>query len=186
MKKRKILSLLLSLVMLIALCPALLPSASAAGPYQLWVQDVQVTDANKGDVLNDGGSVVFDPGTSTLTLFSADITGAESPILNNIYCGIFSYLPALTLELVGPSTITCEKDGVHNQGIYAQDLTIRRKDNLSGELTVTASAGDYSCYGVYASDTFTMLSGTVVAEAKGGDKDNSIGIWAKSAETAKP
>lgn len=41
--------------------------------YDVYVAGVQVTSENKDDVLNDGGSVKYDPATKTLTLTNATI-----------------------------------------------------------------------------------------------------------------
>jgi hypothetical protein len=48
--------------------------------YDVWVQGERVTDSNRNDVLNDGGSVIFIPpvgdGPAGLILTDAVITGA--------------------------------------------------------------------------------------------------------------
>ena len=43
----------------------------------LWVGDVLVTDANKNDVLGDGGKVKYNPDTKTLTLNNPNINAAH-------------------------------------------------------------------------------------------------------------
>ena len=42
--------------------------------YSLWVNYVQVTSANKDDILGDGGKAKYDPDTKTLTLNNPSIT----------------------------------------------------------------------------------------------------------------
>ncbi len=44
--------------------------------YPVWVGGVQVTSANKDDILGDGGKAKFDPSTNTLTLNNPTISGA--------------------------------------------------------------------------------------------------------------
>ena len=46
----------------------------AVKTYDLWVAGTQVTETNQGDVLDDDGSVKFDPTTNTLTLNHANLT----------------------------------------------------------------------------------------------------------------
>ena len=55
----------LGLILALAMVLSLLPMTAMAAPakYKVWVQGVQVTDGNKDDVLDDGGSVKFTPAT---------------------------------------------------------------------------------------------------------------------------
>lgn len=50
------------------------PDQQESETYDLWVAGTQVTETNQNDVLEDGGSVKFDPTTNTLTLNDADLT----------------------------------------------------------------------------------------------------------------
>ena len=50
------------------------PDQQESESYALWVAGTQVTETNQNDVLEDGGSVKFDPTTNTLTLNDADLT----------------------------------------------------------------------------------------------------------------
>lgn len=50
------------------------PDQPESETYDLWVAGKQVTKSNQSDVLEDGGSVKFDPTTNTLTLNDADLT----------------------------------------------------------------------------------------------------------------
>ena len=53
-----------------------------AGPtvttYPVWVGGVQVTSANKDDILGDGGKAKYDPDSKTLTLDNPTVSGAYS------------------------------------------------------------------------------------------------------------
>ena len=50
------------------------PDRQESETYALLVAGTQVTKSNQNDVLEDGGSVKFDPTTNTLTLNDADLT----------------------------------------------------------------------------------------------------------------
>lgn len=67
-KRKNWLPILLVFIMTAVMMPM---DVSAADSYDVYVNDTQVTDGNKADVLNDG-TVSYDPGTNTLTLNGAD------------------------------------------------------------------------------------------------------------------
>ena len=74
------------------------PDQQESETYDLWVAGKQVTKSNQSDVLEDGGTVSYDPDTHTLTLNDADLTldGAAGG-----YCCIDSQLAEeLTLSLI--------------------------------------------------------------------------------------
>ena len=48
--------------------------------YKLWVCDVQVTDENKDDILNDNGKAKYDPATCTLTFNNPSIGSPDQHI----------------------------------------------------------------------------------------------------------
>lgn len=58
---------------------------------EVWVAGVKVTEENKNDVLNDGGSVKYDPVTDTITL-------KDASIINDSGHGIYSYGINLTVN----------------------------------------------------------------------------------------
>ena len=73
MKKR-----LFGLALVLALCLTLLSVSALAAdePYNLWVNNIQVTDANATDVLGDadeGATVYYDAESNTLTLNGATL-----------------------------------------------------------------------------------------------------------------
>ena len=79
---RKLLSILISLMMVLGLIPGMSLTAYADGDtnYNLWVGIEQVTSANMGDVFHDG-TVSFTPANgdtpATLTLNGASITTGD-------------------------------------------------------------------------------------------------------------
>ena len=104
------------------------PDQQESETYALLVAGTQVTKSNQNDVLEDGGSVKFDPTTNTLTLNDADLTldGAAGG-----YCCIDSQL-AEELTITGTATLS-NADGILTEG----PLTL---DNAT--LTLTGESGD--------------------------------------------
>ena len=104
------------------------PDQPESETYDLWVAGKQVTKSNQSDVLEDGGTVSYDPDTHTLTLNDADLTldGAAGG-----YCCIDSQL-AEELTITGTATLS-NADGI----ITAGPLTL---DNAT--LTLTGESGD--------------------------------------------
>ena len=90
---RRTLSLLLALVLLLSALPMAVSAAvtgdlaDTGASYGLWLGDTQVTDANKNDILGDGGKAKFDPSTHTLTLNGPTITGEHNDC--TIFCNGF-------------------------------------------------------------------------------------------------
>ena len=77
---KKVLSILLSALLMLSVMPltafaAEIDSDSVGASYDLWLGETQVTDANKNDILRDGGKAKFDPATNTLTLNEPTIPG---------------------------------------------------------------------------------------------------------------
>ena len=106
------------------------PDQPESETYALWVAGKQVTKSNQNDVLEDGGSVKFDPDTHTLTLNNAHLTLGE-----DAEEGISSCIDSeLTEELTitGKATLS-DADGIMTAG----PLTL---DNAT--LTLTGESGD--------------------------------------------
>ena len=163
--------------------------------YPLWVGGVQVTSANKDDVLGDtdeGATVVFTPAVddnaattdvnesspATLTLNGADISGGNN---DSEYAAIYADGFDLTINVTENSTVTGpETNGLddNSEGIYIDEgcLTITG----SGRLTTTGgeSANGYGCsYGIYV-DRAVTINGPL--NASGGETQDamSCGIYA--------
>ena len=96
--KKKLLTILLSMVMLVGLMPF---TALAADPtaYDIWVDGVQVTSENKDNLC--GGTVSYDPTTHTLSLNNATL---DNDTLSDY--GIKTIIPStLKIRLTGTNSI---------------------------------------------------------------------------------
>ena len=171
----------LGLVLALAMVLSLLPAAALAAPgtYDVWVQGVHITDSNKDDVLDDGGTVAFDPETATLTLNNADITGAPVPDFSIRTAGIYSKI-ALTLELVGDNTVTGTSASNSSDGVFVRDYSLI----ITGDGSLTATGGtsaSHESHGIFG-NTVTVNSGTVIA--RGGNASGySLGIFGSKGVT---
>lgn len=104
--------------------------------YNIIVAGVQVTDANKGNVLNDAGTptVVFTPADNTvspatpatLTLNGASINGK-----------VRSYLSNLTIELIGNNTVAVNDTSAIATWYDAASLNFTTSATSPGSLTLT-------------------------------------------------
>ena len=107
------------------------PDQPESETYDLWVAGKQVTKSNQNDVLEDGGSVKFDPDTHTLTLNNAHLTLGEDAEEGISSC-IDSDLTDDMLTITGTATLS-NADGILTEG----PLTL---DNAT--LTLTGESGD--------------------------------------------
>ena len=106
------------------------PDQPESETYDLWVAGTQVTETNQNDVLEDGGSVKFDPTTNTLTLNDADLTlGKDAE--DGISSCIDSQL-AEELTITGTATLS-DADGIMTAGPLTLD---------GATLTLTGESGD--------------------------------------------
>lgn len=203
MKKR-----ILSLLCVLALCLGLLPTAAlAAGedaPAKLYVGNQNVksgedttywTTNSSGELTqsNENGTwnVKYAPGTSTLTLNSATITGSSDSSVSKgagIYALCSSEKPvSLTIELIGTNTIT----GYY--GIYVeaqQGETVGTNASLliqtSGDDGSLAVSGSF--YGIYVKSgtgdaSLTIKDASVVASSSSSYYDNA-GVCVQSGSDA--
>ena len=114
---KKILSLLLVIAMMLTL--AVTVSAEETTAYDLYVGGVQITDANKDDIvtaINDAanatvatGWATYDPETCTLTLDCFSYTG-EGRVTQYYNAAISTDSINLNVELYGTNTITCQSN----------------------------------------------------------------------------
>lgn len=116
------------------------PDQQESETYDLWVAGTQVTETNQNDVLEDGGSVKFDPTTNTLTLNDADLTldGAAGG-----YCCIDSELTDM-LTITGTATLS-NADGILTDGpltLKNADLTLTGNNEDGGEEAIRAGRSD--------------------------------------------
>jgi|GEM_PF-4471555 len=80
-----------------------------AAAYPIWVGSTQVTEANRSDILDDGGRAKYSPATRTLTLSDLTITGAY-----NDMC-IYAY-GTDTLTITGSAYVTGSEYGIYKDG----------------------------------------------------------------------
>ena len=119
-------------------------TVNVVASYPLWVGGVQVTRANKDDVLgntDEGATVSYDVDTNTLTLNGADIAaGYTDPTYNDTSGIYYSGNDSLSIVL---STGTDNKVGVNGN----VQIGIKSSNNIrisgAGKLTVKGS-GNYS------------------------------------------
>ena len=98
------------------------PDQPESETYDLWVAGKQVTETNQNDVLDDGGSVKFDPNTNTLTLKDANLTLDGAANVN----GCIDSELAEELTITGTATLS-NADGIMTTGpltLNNADLTI--------------------------------------------------------------
>ena len=110
--KKRILSALLCLCMVMAL----MPTVAFAEPksYNLWVGGVKVTSGNASNITGGGitrGKVTYDDSTKTLTLDNVNIDSVYSFYngMGKDSAGIYVNIDSdddLTIKLVGENTIT--------------------------------------------------------------------------------
>lgn len=142
-------------------------SPLSATTYNIWVGGVQVTDANKDDVLDaanyEGATITYDPDTSTLTLDNATINAAHNGTwidsATTAYYGIYAET-ALKIEMVGSNTVIGKsQSGSASIGIYTGGTL-----NLSGSgsLYVSGGTGKFSI-GIYSTGSIAIEGGRVTA-----------------------
>ena len=138
----------------------LMPLSAWAEDYDLWIGDIQVTDANKGNVLGDGetATVVFTPANNTVspaTPATLTLNGAE--LTDPIKVGLTN----LTIHLIGTNTIALNGNGaVLNSTNSNAALTITKED-ASASLTISnkyASGQQYPVIFNFASVSYPELN----------------------------
>ena len=117
---------------------------------QLKVNGIEVTSANKDDILGDadglGATVSYDPDTNTLTLNNATLTVSED------FAAIHALIPNLTIVLKGENQIN--GSGSTENGIYS-----------NGNLTITGDGilkTEGTGFGLYGNTTITITGGADV------------------------
>ena len=116
----------------------------------LKVNGIEVTSANKDDILGDadglGATVSYDPDTNTLTLNNATLTVSED------FAAIHALIPNLTIVLKGENQIN--GSGSTENGIYS-----------NGNLTITGDGilkTEGTGFGLYGNTTITITGGADV------------------------
>ena len=146
--KKRILSALLCLCMVMAL----MPTVAFAEPtsYNLWVGGVEVTSDNASNITGEGrtGTVTYDDSTKTLTLNNVNIDSVYS-FTNGVgtdSAGIyvrFDFDGDLTIKLVGENTITGQLPGseISGYGFFAEGFSTNLIFDGSGSLNISAADG---------------------------------------------
>ena len=139
---KKILSLLLVIAMMVTL--AVTVSAEETTAYDLYVGGVQITDANKDDIvtaINDAanatvatGWATYDPETCTLTLANFSYTG-EGRVTQYYNAAISTDSINLNVELCGTNTITCQSND-ENITCHAISVEYSLDPRAAGHLTI--------------------------------------------------
>lgn len=112
----------------------------AVTTYDLWVAGKQVTETNQSDVLDDGGSVKFDPTSNTLTLNDANLTLDGAANVN----GCIDSELAEELTITGTATLS-NADGILTDGpltLKNADLTLTGNNEDGGEEAIRAGRSD--------------------------------------------
>ena len=132
------------------------PNQQESKTYNLWVAGTQVTKSNQNDVLEDGGSVKFDPTTNTLTLNDADLTLDGDA---GGYCCIDSQL-AEELTITGTATLS-NADGILTEGpLTLKDATLTLTGNIDGDIGEDAIRAGRSDEDITIQNSKVTIAGT--------------------------
>lgn len=132
------------------------PDQPESESYDLWVAGTQVTETNQNDVLEDGGSVKFDPTTNTLTLNDANLTLDGDA---GGYCCIDSQL-AEELTITGTATLS-NADGILTEGpLTLKDATLTLTGNIDGDIGEDAIRAGRSDEDITIENSIVTIAGT--------------------------
>lgn len=132
------------------------PNQQESETYNLWVAGTQITETNQNDVLEDGGSVKFDPTTNTLTLNDADLTLDGDA---GGYCCIDSQL-AEELTITGTATLS-NADGILTEGpLTLKDATLTLTGNIDGDIGEDAIRAGSSDEDITIQNSTVTIAGT--------------------------
>lgn len=132
------------------------PDQPESETYALLVAGKQVTETNQNDVLEDGGSVKFDPTTNTLTLNDADLTLDGAASVN----GCIDSELAEELTITGTATLS-NADGILTDGpltLNNADLTIT--GNIDGDIGEDAIRAGRSDEDITIQNSKVTIAGT--------------------------
>lgn len=135
------------------------PDQPESETYALWVAGKQVTKSNQNDVLEDGGSVKFDPDTHTLTLNNAHLTLGEDAEEGISSC-IDSDLTDDMLTITGTATLS-NADGIRTDG----PLTLNNADlTITGDNDEEEDGGDDAIRAGRSDEDITIQNSKVTIE----------------------
>lgn len=134
------------------------PDQPESETYDLWVAGKQVTKSNQSDVLEDGGTVSYDPDTHTLTLKQADLT-LSGDAEEGIYCCIQSELADM-LTITGTATLS-DADGIMTAGPLTLDnATLTLTGNIDGDIGEDAIRAGSSDEDITIENSTVTIAGT--------------------------
>lgn len=137
------------------------PDQQESETYDLWVAGTQVTKSNQNDVLEDGGSVKFDPTTNTLTLNNAHLTLGEDAEEGISSC-IDSDLTDDMLTITGTATLS-NADGIITAGPLTLDnATLTLTGNIDGDVGEDAIRAGSSDEDITIQNSKVTIAGTSV------------------------
>ena len=128
--------------------------------YNVWLGSVQVSEANKNDILNDGGKAKYDPDTNTLTLDDPSIPGNYNRL------GIAYKIYAEGIDLTVKGSYHYETP-LTERGIYCNDGSL----TLDGDFTIPAQGTAIGAF-----DDLIINGGTIIAKSKNSDNKNVNGL----------
>ena len=135
------------------------PDQPESETYALWVAGKQVTKSNQNDVLEDGGSVKFDPDTHTLTLNNAHLTLGEDAEEGISSC-IDSDLTDDMLTITGTATLF-DADGILTDGpLTLKDATLTFTGNIDGDIGDDAIRAGRSDEDITIQNSKVTIAGT--------------------------
>ena len=132
------------------------PDQPESETYALLVAGKQVTETNQNDVLEDGGSVKFDPTTNTLTLNDADLTLDGAASVN----GCIDSELAEELTITGTATLS-NADGILTDGPLTLDnATLTLTGNIDGDIGEDAIRAGRSDEDITIQNSTVTIAGT--------------------------
>lgn len=132
------------------------PDQPESETYALLVAGKQVTETNQNDVLEDGGSVKFDPTTNTLTLNDADLTLDGAASVN----GCIDSELAEELTITGTATLS-NADGILTEGpLTLKDATLTLTGNIDGDIGEDAIRAGSSDEDITIENSTVTIAGT--------------------------
>ena len=187
--KKRILSALLCLCMVMAL----MPTVAFAEPtsYNLWVGGVEVTSDNASNITGEGitGTVTYDDSTKTLTLNNVNIDSVYS-FENGVgkdSAGIYVSIDFdgdLTIKLVGENTITGKLTGsdISSYGFFAEGFSTDLIFDGSGSLNISAAdgktgAGNSWSVAIYANGSVNVGAQCTITATSGEASNISAAIY---------
>ena len=186
--KKRLLSIVLSLCMVLSLLPAVSPMVSAAAPTAVYVGGENVVGGGywksdfAGGITQSGANasdytVHYDSATNTLTLNGANATKSLTHPSN--YDAVISADGDLNLELLGNNVLIGRDRPDSGFGVYHYGGTL----TISGDGSLNTSAGTtpYLSYGISADHL--VINGATITAAGGIDSGQSTGIHALSSMT---